>query len=210
MVTCLYPLSAVSRACSTILVSASSWSDASSLISCRDVSDDHTFTVSLKAPLITRSRPGGALWLSKISVEWKWAKLASLSCRMMKFSQFPIPWSLLSTLRLIPLLFFTLRLSLVPPFIEFLTYLSDSTSTLVQLSEKWEVTWRRNRSLHSQKVFAPEELARGWTVAIPSIRVHVWLLLMGIWFLQTFPCKMVPRSDFPASRRLPSRVDNDF
>ena len=62
----------------------------------------------------------------------------------------------------------------------------------------------------SPKVFALEELARDWTAAIPSIIVHVWLLLMGIWLLQTFPCKMVPRSDFPASRRLPSRVASDF
>ena len=129
---------------------------------------------------------------------------------MMHLSQFPILWSLLSTLHLIPVLFFSFRLFLVPPFIEFLTYLSNRTSTLVQLSEKWEVTWRRNRSLHSPKVFALEQLARDWTAAIPSIIVHVWLWLMGIWHLQTFLCKMVPRSNFPASRKLPSRVASDF
>ena len=90
------------------------------LIFCRDVSDDHTFSVSLKPPLNTSSLPGGALKLSEISVERKWARLALLSSRMMNLSQFPILWSLLSTLRLIPVLFFSLRLSLVPPFIEFL------------------------------------------------------------------------------------------
>ena len=143
----------ISRACSTILVSVSSWSDANSLISCRDVSDDHTFSVSLKPPLFTCSRPVGALELSEISVERKWARLALLSSRMMNLYQFPILWSLLS-IAPNPCALLFLAVVFSSSFHRVFTYLSNSSSTLVQLSEKWKVT------LHSPKGFAPEELAR--------------------------------------------------
>ena len=63
-------------------------------------------------------------------------RLALLFSRMMNLSHFPILWSLLSTLRLIPVLFFSLRLSLVRPFIEFLTYLTYMKFIFSQASER--------------------------------------------------------------------------
>ena len=96
LVPCCYCVSGMQHC---ILVSATSLSDASSLISCHDVSDDHTFSVSLKPPLSTTSCLGGVLELSEISVERKWPRLALLS---FSYKPFPVSHSLISVIHIAP------------------------------------------------------------------------------------------------------------